>query len=41
MMNELRCIQMDCFYNDVGICACSSDYRAPDLGEDCPEYTED
>lgn len=37
----LRCVQMDCYNNEDGICVSNSDYRAPELGAECPEYGED
>ena len=37
----LRCVQMDCYDNDDGICQSIDEHRAPELGDKCPSYEED
>lgn len=37
----LRCVQMDCYNNVDGVCDSRDPYRAPELGEECPVYSED
>ena len=36
-----RCVEMSCFYNTDGICQSVSDLWNPDLGEHCPDFSED
>ena len=38
---ERRCVEMTCYYNTAGFCQSVTDLWNPDLGEQCPDFSED
>ena len=38
---ERRCVEMTCYYNTEGFCQSVTDLWNPDLGEQCPDFSED
>ena len=38
---ERRCVEMTCYYNTGGFCQSVTDLWNPDLGEQCPDFSED
>ena len=36
-----RCVEMTCFNNTYGTCQSRDDSWRPELGQDCPEFSED
>ena len=38
---ERRCVEFTCYYNTGGFCQSVTDLWNPDLGEQCPDFSED
>ena len=39
--SERRCVEFTCYYNTAGFCQSVTDLWNPDLGEQCPDFSED